>query len=87
MIKGVIINKFLYKEIEKEITEGIGVSLRLFEYGVGKIEKEFIKAFSVKGTSIEIIGSIPYFKELHGLPDMDLWKQIIPKSLKKPERE
>jgi len=96
MVRGVILNRFPYREIEKEVVEGIGVPPRLFEYGVKKIEKESIKALHAQ-TPLEIMGSLPYFHELSGLPDIDplvsderidvdLWKQVIPKIAEKARR-
>jgi len=97
MVKGVILNRFTYRKLEKEIIEGIGVPQNLFEYGVERIEKEFIETFRKGGISVEIMGSMPYFEELSGLPDIDplvsdtriemsVWKQVIPKIAEKARK-
>jgi cobyric acid synthase len=94
MIKGVILNRFFIKDIEKEVVRDIGIPQKFFEIGINRIEKEYIKKFSEVGISAELIGYIPYLEELSKLPpldplfsdkrvDMETWKEIIPKVAKK----
>jgi cobyric acid synthase len=89
MVKGVILNRFSFKNIEREFVKDIGIPQKFFEVGIDRIEKEYIKKFGEIGVP-EVIGYIPYLEELSSLPDLDplfsdkkvdikTWKEIIPK--------
>ncbi|MGC8933344.1 MAG: hypothetical protein ACP5LQ_08675 [Candidatus Methanodesulfokora sp.] len=97
MIKGVILNRFMQRDLEREITEDMGIPRRILDYGIRRAEKGWIKILS-RGMPVEIIGYIPYLEELSKIPDldplfsdrkvdMDLWRQIVPKIAKKVRKK
>lgn len=92
-VKGAILNRFTYSSLEREFTEKMGVPKRLFDYGLRRVEEEWLKP-----TGIKIVGNIPYLEELHGLPDLDplfsdkridlnLWREVLPKIARKVRKE
>ena len=85
-IRGVLLNRFNYYSLEREIVEGMGVPRRLFEIGIKRIEEDWLKRFNI---NLEVIGSIPYLEELSSLPDLDplvseervnldVWRRLMP---------
>gem|GEM_PF-851055 len=93
-VKGILLNRFNYHSLEREIIEGMGVPRRFFEIGVKRIEGDWLKRFNI---NLEIIGSIPYLEELSSLPDLDplvseeridldVWRRIVPKLAEKVRR-
>jgi len=90
-IKGILLNRFNYYSLEREIVEGMGVPRRLFEIGVKRIEGDWLKKFNI---SLEVLGSIPYLEELSNLPDLDplvseeridlnVWRRLVPRLAEK----
>ena len=89
-IKGIVLNRFQLRNLEKEFTEEIGVPRRIFEYGMRRVERGWLKMMR----EVKVLGSIPYLEELSEIPDldpifsdkkvnMDLWRKLIPKIAKK----
>ena len=94
MVKGVILNRFSYKDIEEEFVKEVGAPRKLFEVGLNRVEEEYAKRLGEIGFQIELLGQIPYLEELSGLPpldpifsdkrvDMGTWKEIVPKLAEK----
>jgi len=90
-IRGVLLNRFNYYSLEREIVEGMDIPRRLFEIGVKRIEENWLKRFNI---NLEVIGSIPYLEELSSLPDLDplvsekrvnldVWKRLVPRLAEK----
>ena len=93
-VKGILLNRFNYHSLEKEIIDGMGILRRFFEIGVNRIEGDWLKRFNI---NLEMIGSIPYLDELSSLPDLDpltskeridldVWRRIVPKLARKVRR-
>ncbi len=92
MVKGIMLNRFRYKELEDQLVEGIGVRARFVEFGVKRVEKAWLKRFEdlLGKKPPEMVGYVPYFPELSKLPDLDPlvgeerveleeWARVVPK--------